>query len=81
LRILIETFVAQVKPTIVASTYAGVIGIPAAFPRSAFAQLLALRGDKGARAFLLTPPCPLIAVTFSGGEVDIDEPADLAKLE
>jgi CTP:molybdopterin cytidylyltransferase MocA len=81
LRELIETFATQAEPSIVASTYAGVVGIPAVFPRIAFPHLLALRGDKGARAILAQPPCPLISVTFSGGEVDIDQPEDLALLE
>ncbi len=81
LRALIEGFSAQAEPSIVASAYAGVLGIPAAFPREAFPALRALRGDKGARALLLSPPSSLIAVPFPGGEIDIDEPTDLAKLE
>lgn len=81
LRALIETFMAQSEPTIVASTYAEVIGIPAVFPREAFPDLLALRGDKGARALLLEPPFPLIAMSFPGGEIDIDRPEDLKQLE
>jgi CTP:molybdopterin cytidylyltransferase MocA len=80
LRTLIETLAAQAQPSIVASSYAGVIGIPAVFPRAAFPALLALRGDKGARALLMDPPCPLLALPFSGGEVDIDEPEDLDRL-
>jgi molybdenum cofactor cytidylyltransferase len=78
---LIETFTAQAEPAIVASAYAGVHGVPAIFPRSMFADLLALRGDKGARSVLVHPPCPLIALPFIGGEVDIDQPGDLAQLE
>jgi len=81
LRELIEIFAAQAEPSIVASAYAGVMGIPAAFPRPAIPHLFELRGDKGARALLLEPPCPLISVPFPGGEVDIDQPGDLAQLE
>jgi molybdenum cofactor cytidylyltransferase len=81
LHALIDTFAAQSEPTIVASAYAGITGTPAVFPREVFANLLALRGDKGARSLLVNPPCPLIAVPFSGGEVDIDEPADLSELD
>jgi CTP:molybdopterin cytidylyltransferase MocA len=80
-RTLIQTFLAQSEPTIVASTYSDVVGIPAVFPRLAFPHLLALRGDKGARALLIDPPCPLIAIPFPGGEVDIDRPEDLKQLE
>lgn len=56
LRALIEIFTADSAPLIVASSYAGVHGVPAVFPRSAFPHLLALRGDKGARALLKQPP-------------------------
>lgn len=81
LRELIEAFDAQAEPSIVASAYAGVVGIPAVFPRLVFPHLLALRGDQGARAILAQPPCPLIAVPFSGGEIDIDQPGDLTQLQ
>jgi molybdenum cofactor cytidylyltransferase len=67
--------------SITASTYAGVFGVPAVFPRMAFADLRALRGDKGARSLLVHPPCPVIAVPFPGGEVDIDRPEDLNQLD
>jgi molybdenum cofactor cytidylyltransferase len=80
LHALMEAFAAAAEPSIIASAYAGVLGIPAVFPRIAFPQLRALRGDKGARALLAEPPCPLIAVPFAGGEVDIDEPGDLGEL-
>jgi molybdenum cofactor cytidylyltransferase len=77
---LIGTFCAQSVPSIAASVYAGVRGIPAVFPRQAFADLLALSGDRGARALLASPPCPVIEVDFHGGEIDIDTPEDLAQI-
>ena len=78
---LVETFAAQAEPSIVASAYAGVVGIPAVFPRMSFPHLRALCGDRGARALLVEPPCPLIAAPFPGGEVDIDQPGDLSQLD
>ena len=81
LRALLEAFEAQATPAIVASAYAGAVGIPAVFPREVFAELRALRGDRGARSLLMQPPCPLVALPFPGGEIDIDLPADLASLE
>jgi molybdenum cofactor cytidylyltransferase len=81
LRALLNTFDAQPKATIVASAYAGIHGIPAVFPRSVYGKLHALQGDKGARALLAKPPCPLIALPFEGGEVDVDLPSDLAHLD
>jgi molybdenum cofactor cytidylyltransferase len=80
LRALLSAFAAKRKPSIAASTYAGALGIPAVFPRSAFPQLLALQGDKGARTLLLDPPCPVIKIPFAGGEIDIDSPDDLGLL-
>jgi len=80
LRALIDAFNAQSVPHIVASRYAGIFGVPAVFPRCAFSALNELRADKGARSVLANPPCPLIAVEFEGGDVDIDLPADLAHL-
>jgi CTP:molybdopterin cytidylyltransferase MocA len=81
LRNMLENFAAQMEPSIVASAYAGVLGIPAVFPRMVFPGLLALTGDQGARALLLQPPCPLLSVPFLGGEMDIDQPEDLRQLE
>jgi CTP:molybdopterin cytidylyltransferase MocA len=80
LRALLDAFSARREPLMVASAYAGVLGIPAVFPRTVFAHLRALRGDKGARALLVEPLCDLIEVPFPGGEVDIDERADLSQL-
>jgi len=81
LRALLQAFDAQPTPTIVASTYAGVLGTPAVFPREVFSELLSLSGDKGARSLLMQPPCAFIALPFEGGEIDIDLPSDLAQLK
>jgi len=80
LRALIQSFTTQGAAAIAASSYAGVLGVPAVFPRAVFPDLLALRGDTGARALLAEPSCPLQTVDFAGGEVDIDLPADLDEL-
>ena len=81
LRALLEAFASNAEAAIVASRYAGTLGIPAIFPRSIFPRLLKLRGDQGARGLLVKPLCELIAVEFAGGEIDIDTPEDLAQLE
>ena len=80
LRTLLAAFEAQATPSIIASEYAGMHGIPAVFPRIAFRSLRSLHGDKGARSLLTKPPCEVIAVPFEGGEVDIDLPSDLDQL-
>ena len=65
--------------SVVASRYAGKIGVPAIFPRSCFRALKSLSGDRGAQELLassndvLSMPMPLAAV-------DIDDPRDLSDL-
>lgn len=77
---LIERFHLSSGNAIVASAYGGVRGIPAVFPRDLFPRLLALEGDRGARAILGDPQYKIIEVPFEGGEIDIDVPADLDRL-
>jgi molybdenum cofactor cytidylyltransferase len=64
----------------VACTYSDTLGIPALFPRSLFAELRALRGDRGAKAILAAQGDDLLAVPFLGGEIDLDTEADVARL-
>jgi len=78
LRELTAVFDTRAEATIVASTYAGIAGIPAIFPASEFEALLGLRGDEGARRLMRNPRCLLETVSFDGGEVDVDTLADLA---
>jgi molybdenum cofactor cytidylyltransferase len=81
LRTIIDTFQSQSAPAVTASSYAGVCGIPAIFPPVAYPDLLALRGDKGARSLFSAPPWPLIAVPLAGGDIDIDRPEDMEALK
>lgn len=81
LRALLDSSAAQTNPSIVFSSYAGARGIPAVFPCGVFAHLQALEGDRGARSLLAQPVCPVIDIPFEGGEVDIDQVADLAHLK
>jgi molybdenum cofactor cytidylyltransferase len=56
-----------------ASHYAGRNGVPAYLPSTAFAQLLELHGDAGARDLLREAA----AVELPGGELDVDTAEDL----
>jgi CTP:molybdopterin cytidylyltransferase MocA len=58
-----------------ACAYAGTLGIPAVLPRRLFPELLALRGDRGAKAILLREDTAVLP--FAEGAVDLDEPQDL----
>ena len=64
----------------VASTYAGVVGVPAVLPRAWFADLLALRGDTGARDLLRNSQRRIEVVAAQSLAFDIDEPADRSRL-
>ncbi len=78
LSILIEK--SEEQPTaMIASVYARTRGTPAVFPRVMCADLLVLRGDKGARGLLEKAPRPVVEVLLDGGEVDIDRPEDLGE--
>jgi molybdenum cofactor cytidylyltransferase len=77
---LIQLRVTSGKP-IIASAYAGTLGIPALFDRSCFPDLLGLKGDSGAKAIILARSHDVIAFDFPAAEIDIDTPADYEKLD
>jgi molybdenum cofactor cytidylyltransferase len=80
LRRLLDAYTA--KPSrIAASRYAGRTGVPAIFPDALFPALLELRGDKGARALLQQSEAAVDAIDFPGGELDLDSPEDLQRLQ
>jgi molybdenum cofactor cytidylyltransferase len=60
-----------------ASAYGDSLGIPAFLPRRLFPSLLALRGDRGAKAILLREGAATLP--FPGGEADLDTPEDLER--
>jgi molybdenum cofactor cytidylyltransferase len=66
---------------IAAALYAGITGVPAIFPRSAFRELAELRGDSGARALLRRNADRLVRVPMPSAAIDIDTPEDLLALE
>ncbi|MGB8481150.1 MAG: nucleotidyltransferase family protein [Acidobacteriaceae bacterium] len=66
---------------IAASRYAGRAGVPVIFPRALFPALLELQGDQGARALLQQSGAAVHAVDFPGGELDLDSPEDLERLQ
>ncbi|MBS0375045.1 MAG: nucleotidyltransferase family protein [Proteobacteria bacterium] len=61
----------------VAASYAGRLGVPALWPRSAWPALARLRGDRGAQALLQRTALP---VPMPRAAADLDTPADLATL-
>ena len=65
---------------IVTASYAGVHGVPALFDGTLFPQLLALDGQEGARRVLEAYRGEILPIPFAPGAVDVDTPADLARL-
>jgi molybdenum cofactor cytidylyltransferase len=65
---------------IVASEYAGVVGVPALFDRSLLPELLALDGEEGARRVIARHADAVHRVPFPGGATDIDTPQDCERL-
>lgn len=67
------------KP-IVASSYAGTLGIPALFHRSCFESLLALPDDSGAKMLIESRSGDVAHVEFEKGALDIDTPHDFEQM-
>ncbi len=67
--------------SIVASSYSGTGGVPALFAAKHFAELRQLHGDRGAGPLLARHADSVHLIPLPGGEVDIDTPADLTRLE
>ena len=71
----LRALVAEASGKVVASEYAGRRGVPAFFPASAFAELLALRGDAGARELLHG----VRAIPLEHGELDLDTEEEIER--
>jgi len=65
---------------IIASSYSGVIGVPAVFAHEHVADLMLLQGDSGAGQWLRQRSREVTSVPLDAGGNDIDTPADAARL-
>lgn len=80
---LIRQLVARHEETqkpMIASAYAGTLGVPALFGRSCFEQLLSLADEQGAKVLLTARPNDVAQIDFPEGAIDIDTPEDWARL-
>lgn len=68
------------KSEIVASTYGNIRGVPALFDVSIFSKLFTLGDTQGARKIIENHIGTITLVPFEKGEIDIDTPEDLEKL-
>jgi molybdenum cofactor cytidylyltransferase len=80
IRALVEIH-GQTGASIVASHYAGTLGVPALFARRWFPALLALAADEGAKRIIEAHRSEVSVLEFPGGALDVDTPGDFALLE
>ena len=66
---------------LVASSYDGVIGVPALFGREFLEELTTLEGDAGAGGWLRARKDAVTAVPLERAALDIDSPSDTTLLE
>ena len=66
---------------LVSSNYEGTLGTPALFHQSFFAELMALKGDTGARKILAKHPDEVAVISFPKGVIDIDTDAQYESLK
>lgn len=77
---LIETYRTG-SPTIVASAYADILGVPALFDAAHFKSLQAVDDAHGARQVIEQHKATAASVEFAGGSVDLDTPEDYQRYQ
>jgi len=78
LRRLLEPFAPDRK--ILASSYHGLLGVPAVFAREYFDELMLLIGDKGASQWIRARAGEVTAIPLEAAALDVDTPSDLERL-
>ncbi|MEW6492994.1 MAG: nucleotidyltransferase family protein [Cyanobacteriota bacterium] len=76
---LVETYYITSKP-IIASEYAGTLGVPALFSHTLFSELMTLKSTEGAKKLIKKHSHEVFSVPFPEGAIDIDTPSDYEKL-
>ena len=79
LNTMIDKQIETGKP-IIACTYSETTGVPVLFDRMFFAELLALKGQEGAKKIIKDHASEIATIPFEQGSVDIDTPEDFEKL-
>lgn len=69
----------QKKDIIIASNYGQTLGVPAIFPKKYFADLLLIKGDKGAKEFINKKKNEVLFSTIPTDFLDIDTKEDLQR--
>jgi CTP:molybdopterin cytidylyltransferase MocA len=71
---------ASIDAPIVATGYRGIAGVPAVFAPELIPELLALRGDRGARTVIEAHRDATVVIEFEDAAIDIDTEGDVAAL-
>jgi len=66
---------------LVASVYAGQLGVPAIFPRWCFSELTQLHGDQGAKSIINRHDSRLLRVPMPNAAYDMDTDEDVAAMQ
>jgi len=67
---------ARTGRAIVASAYAGTLGVPALFQNQLFDEIRSLGDDEGAKKIISKHSNDIAPVAFPGGAIDLDTPED-----
>jgi molybdenum cofactor cytidylyltransferase len=76
---LVDAYHSTKKP-IIASEYAGTLGVPALFSQRFFAELAALQETSGAKKVINHNLNEVFSIPFPLGDIDIDTPKDYEQL-
>ncbi|HEY9675597.1 MAG TPA: nucleotidyltransferase family protein [Waterburya sp.] len=77
---IVEAYHFTGKP-IIASEYAGTLGVPALFSRLLFYELMALKSTEGAKQLIKRHIDEVFSIPFADGAIDIDTPEDYEQLQ
>ncbi len=76
IKALIQKAIENPEKDVIASKYAGTVGVPALFRRKVLEQLLDLKGESGAKKVIESNKSNALFVDFDKGVVDLDTQTD-----
>jgi molybdenum cofactor cytidylyltransferase len=77
---IVEAYHFTGKP-IIASEYAGTLGVPVLFSHTLFSEILALKSTEGAKQIIRKHIHEVFSVPFPEGSIDIDTPNDYQQFQ
>jgi len=77
---IVEAYHLTSKP-IIASEYAGTLGVPVLFSCTLFSEIMALKSNEGAKQLIKRHIHEVFSIPFPEGSIDIDTPNDYDQLQ